>query len=356
MKQRHDRDLMSAQHQLCFTGEELLGYRYGNIDPELRYQIFYHLNVEKCKRCRGLFRSLRKPGEEAVMAPKRGLEKAERLKYTPVPQIMPQRLKKGQIWTTTASPRNMHGEIVHNAPIGVPVLIIKPGNGENDLENIIRVIPIALDVEYSFDSYSLALNETSPLMFPILLEIFNERPMLAGNLVEYKGPVCDADMDRIEEAREVYQQEQIPQPGKEILEWMQKEIKCTEYLTFPVNEALWEEEIAEEGVEIFLEPYRKAADTTGVELEEITTHTLTERGDFSLFIIQKRDLVLLRFISDVIEPQDAEINGEKKDMVNMGSGIFEGVLGEVSTIPESLELKIVVKGEEFLFPIQFRRK
>jgi hypothetical protein len=356
MKRRPTRDPASSQYQFCYTGEELLEYRSGQITPEKRSQIFHHLNVEKCKRCRELFRSLKESAEEVIPSriPEPILEKIKGQKDTPVIHITPQRLERGQVWTTVPTPKNMHGEIVCTVPMGVPVLIIRAGNGERNLNNIIRVIPISFDVDYHFEEHTLVLNEYSPLPFPILLEIFNERPMFAGNLGEYRGSVSYEDMDRIEEARKIYQHDEIPRPDEEILEWMQKEIKLTEYLTFPVNEGLWEEEIDEEGVEIILYPYKKAADTIGVELSEIKEHLLIEKDGFSLFIIQKRDLLLLRYLSDRIEPQELKINGEKKVMESLGSGTWQFLLGEVNTISEYLELKIVVNGEELLFPIQFR--
>ena len=358
MKRHLERDPASSQYQFCYTGDELLQYRSGKVKPEKRSQIFRHLNVEKCKRCRELFHSLKEPAEELMPSriPGPVLEKLKIKKHPPVIHITPRNLKKGQIWTTTSNPKNTHGEIVSTITIGIPVLIISAGSGERGLKNIIRVIPISLDVDYHFGEYSLVLNKTSPLKFPILLEIFNERPMFAGNLGEYLGSVSNEELTQIEEARKIHQNEKISRPAKEILEWMQKEIKLTEYLTFPVNEGLWEEEIDEEGIEIILEPYRKAADATGVELSEIKTHVLMEADEFSIFIIQKRDQVLLRHVSDTIEPQDVQVDGEPKGMTKIAPGVFEILLGEVNIVPESSELKITINEEQLTFQLQFTRK
>ncbi|MEA3360708.1 MAG: hypothetical protein U9R17_15060 [Thermodesulfobacteriota bacterium] len=358
MKRHLERDPASSQYQFCYTGDELLQYRSGKVTREKRSQIFFHLNVEKCERCRELFHSLKEPAEVSMPSriPVAVLEKLTRKKDTPVIHVTPSNLKEGQIWTTAPDPKNTHGEIVSTITIGIPVLIISAGSGERDLKNIIRVIPISLDVDYHFGGYSLVLNETSPLKFPTLLEIFNERPMLAGNLGEYRGSLSDKDIFRVKEARKAHQNEEISSPGKEILEWMQKEIKLTEYLTFPVNEGLWEEEIDEEGIEIILYPYRKAADTSGVELSEIKTHMLMETDKFSLFIIQKRDHVLLRYVSDTIEPQNVRVDGESKVMKEIGSGLFELLLGEVNMVSESSELKITINGEQLTFQLCFTRK
>jgi len=235
-------------------------------------------------------------------------------------------------------------------PFAIPVLIIAAGSGEKNLQNIIRVIPISRDIEYQLKGESLALDNTNPLNHSLLLEIFNERPMLAGNLGKYLGSVSASDLKSTQAVRNQFLTGKIAKPDKDYLDWKQKEIKLTEYLTFPVNAALWE---AEHEHEIELVLFRKAADTLGLELSKIKPHRLMKTDEFSLWIIQKRDEALLRFISDKIKPGNIEINAREKTMSREKSGIYQNSLGCVRQLPEYMKIKFSIKRESIVFNLRF---
>jgi len=268
----------------------------------------------------------------------------------------PQRLEKGQIWTTIPEPRDMNGQASSPVSMSIPVMVWWAGRGKKTLDNIIRVIPLSLDTEFCMEPETVLLTEAeSPLGYPILLTIFNERPMLAGNLGEYCDSLSEDVLSRVTEVRRRFLDGKMSKPDRDYIVWKDKEIELTKYLTFPVNEGLWEEQIEERRVKIPLLPYRKAADTTGVELSEIKPHVLMETDEFSLSIIQKRDQVLLRHVSDTIEPQYVRVDGEPKVMVRKQPGTFELILGEVDVVQGSSELQITLQGEQLTFQLQFKR-
>lgn len=376
MKKLRKRDPASPQYQFCYTSDELLEYRSGKLPPEIRSKVFHHLNVEKCERCRELILSIKKPvGETTPVKRSRSiLDKLMKKRDIYVPPQTPLKLTKGQIWTTLPEARNTHGKVIGSAPIATPVLVFWPGNGQKKLNNIIRVIPISIDIEFQLKGESLVIQESSPLGYPILIKIFDEKPMLAGNLGEYRGEVSQEDLAQVKSLREEFLDGKTSKSDKDYLVWKRKEMELTKYLCFPVNEAVWEEEVEIETqkhlrdadlarkiilttmiVVVVLHRYRKAADTSGIELSEIKPHVLMETDEFSLSIIQKRDQVLLRHVSDTIEPQDLRVDGKAKAMARKGLGTFELVLGEVDVVPESSELQITLQGEHLTFQLQFKR-
>lgn len=374
MKKLRKKDPASSQHQLCYTGEELLQYKSEKLPPEKRSRIFHHLNVEKCERCRRLYFLLKEPDEGTItpgFTPSI-MEKIKKRKIAHRTCPVPLRLEKGQIWTTSPEPKNTYGKIVGSAAIGVPVMIIFPGSGEKTLENIIRVVPISCDIEFRLSGESLVLDKTSPLQYPILLEIFNERPMFAGNLGEYRGSISSEDLRRVVALRKRFMDGETLKPDTEYLAWKQKEIELTDYLTFPVNEGIWEDapDSAEklwedlpvtmkyvaddvEPIMIRLEEYRKAADTTGIRLFEIRPHVLMETDDVSILIVQAKDKVLLRLTSAVSKPEELRINGKFLTMPQTNTGLYEILLGYVNQMPESMEIMITVGKETFQFYPEF---
>jgi|LGVF01.1.fsa_nt_gb hypothetical protein len=244
MKNLRKKDPASSQHQFCYTGEELLQYRSEKLPPEKRSRIFDHLNVEKCERCRRLYFSVKKPDEETITPgfDPSIMKKIKKRKIAPRTCPVPLKLEKGQIWTTSLEPENIYGEIVGSVAMGIPVMIIFPGSGKMSLENIIRVIPISCDIEFQLEGESLVIDKASPLQYPILLEIFNEKPMFAGNLEEYSGSISSEDLMKVIALRKQFLDGETSKPDPEYLAWKQKEIELTGYLTFPVNESIWEED------------------------------------------------------------------------------------------------------------------
>lgn len=374
MKKLRKKDPASSQHQLCYTGEELLQYQSEKLPPEQRSRIFHHLNVEKCERCRRLYLSVKEPDKETITPGFASsiIEKIKKRKIAHRTCPVPMRLEKGQIWTTSPKPKNIYGEIVGSAAMGVPVMIIFPGSGEKSLKNIIRIIPVSCDIEFQLEGESLVIDKTSPLQYPILLEIFNEKPMFAGNLEEYRGSISSEDLMKVIALRKQFMDGETSKPDTKYLAWKQKEIEITDYLTFPVNEGIWEDapdsaeklwedlpatiaHIADEvePVIIRLEEYRKAADATGARLFEIRPHVLMETDDISILIVQVRDKVLLRLTSAVRKPEKLRIDGEYLTMPQTNPGLYEVLLGYVKQMPESMKIMITVGKETFQFHPKF---
>ena len=368
MKKQRRKDAASFQLQFCFSGDDLLRYRTGKVPSELRSQIFYHLNVEECQRCRNLCLTVQglRQDTSSVEPNQRMIDRLQQETGTYMAPPVPLRLQKGQIWTTSAQPRNRRGEVVAAVVMAVPVLIMSSGNGGRSLENKIRVLPLSNDMGFHLAGETLALHDDSPLNYPILVEIFNESPMLGGNLGEYRGSVSKSQLREIQMLRDRYLDGPIAiKPDKPYLKWKQKEMEMTRYLSFPVNEAIWADtvetggNIAETGtpnatvVDLFLMPYKKAADADGVDLSELRPHILMEEDAFTLAIVQKGDRVLLRFVSDSLIPE-IFMDDEKIPMDKKADGLLEAVLGYSAEMPEAMTLKGVIAGNRFVFHLRFR--
>ncbi|OQY50304.1 MAG: hypothetical protein B6240_01930 [Desulfobacteraceae bacterium 4572_87] len=335
MKRGLKRDVASYQLRYCFSGEALWRYFKGNLSSEERSRIYHHLNVEKCRRCRTLFMSLQQPesDERPVPLNTRMIERLKGKMEKPAKPPVPLRLDRFQVWTTSPTPRNRMGEPLATIPLAVPVLIISPGNKKKTFENRIRVFPLSRDTDFYFEPETLKIESGGPLHYPFLVEIFNETPMQAGNLGEYRGDVQREQRDKIEAVRRRFSEKTDIKPDKEYLKWKQREMDMTRYLALPVNMDIWPDEA--ETVEFDVRPYRLAADAGGLELDEITPRMVMEGEDFSLFILQKRDQILLRFVSDTLTP-DISVDGQSRRMAPTLSGLFEGVLGNADQIPASM--------------------
>lgn len=143
------------------------------------------------------------------------------------------KVEKGQIWTTDTEVKDRLGKVVHTVPMAVPVMICNVW--END---VVRVLPLSFDIDfrYGFESVILKLSRLGS----VLAEIFNERPMLAGNLGECRDSAGADDLKRISEAREKFLDgyRETLLPDNDYLEWRKKEIELAKYLTLPVNLSL----------------------------------------------------------------------------------------------------------------------
>ena len=369
MKKHRKKNAASFQLQFCYSGDELLNYRSGKIDSEMRSRIFHHLNIEKCQRCRDIYLTFENPqkDETPIRHNKRIIDKLQKEmgKYRACP--VPLRLEKFQIWTTSPEPKNRQGDVEITVPMAVPVVIIAPGTGEKKPDNIIRVFPVSNDIEFYLEGDSLMINEDSPLRYPFLVEIFNERSMLSVNLEEYRGSLTKVQSRKIQGLRDRHLKRVKIKPDKQYLEWKQKEMDLTEYLTLPVNEKSGEDSAENRwafarsehsvltDVDIILVPYRKAADTSGIELSEIKPCILIDKDNFSLSVVQKGDQVLLRFLSDSLTPEQIFIDDKKVEMNKKADGFFEVPAGYSVNIPESMEITAVVEKNRFGFKLMFRR-
>ena len=123
MKKHRKRDAASSQLQFCYSGDDLLGYRTGKIDPKIRSRIFYHLNVEKCQRCREIYLTLKKPQKDESPSRRSSyiIDKLQKKtgKYRARP--VPLRIEKSQIWTTSPEPKSRLGEVIATVPMAAAV-------------------------------------------------------------------------------------------------------------------------------------------------------------------------------------------------------------------------------------------
>ncbi|MBW1946787.1 MAG: hypothetical protein JRI33_02495 [Deltaproteobacteria bacterium] len=353
MKKRK-KDPASFQYGSCFTGDELLGYREGGLPAAKRAEIFYHLNVEKCERCRHLLLIAERGdyGHEPAGAARKIIE---RLKNTvsrpPVP--VPEKIREGQIWTTTPQPRSAGG-------MAPPVLVISAGNGEKSPDNIIRVIPVSFDTQYGLSGETFVLDKHNPLNYPVLLEIFNERPMPAGNLDEYRGLISPDEMKRIIGIRARFLNGNVAEPDEEYLAWKEKEIKMAECLSFPLNEFPGGEgKHLKKDVEIPVMAYRKAAATEEGELSEVNPHVLMKTNKLFLGIVQVRDRFLLRFASkdkNLKPPSAVLVDTRSIPLEKKGPGLFEAVLGYAEHMPDRMDIKMDIGGAGLVFNVRYTRR
>jgi hypothetical protein len=357
MKKMRKRDSASFQQSTCFDGEELLEYRNGGLPAEKRTRLFYHLNVEKCRRCRDLYRMLN-PGEAREESPNVSGKIIERLrKAAPATRRFPAPIKieRGQIWTTSPRPKSVRGEILARLGAALPVLVISGGNGEKTLSNTLRVALLSFDTEYELEGETVFLDSGNPLNYPILLEIFNERPMLAGNLDEYRGLLSSEDLGLIMEIRAQFLDGRAAEPDEDYLAWKEKEINLAEYLSFPVNEAIWEEEEIK-AVDIPVVPYRKAAATSEEGLSDVEPHVLLKTDGVFLGIVQIRDRFLLRLVAgEEYETSLPPILVETRpvSLEQIAPGVHEVLLGYADQIPETMQIRAEVEGRDFVFQIRF---
>jgi len=264
---------------------------------------------------------------------------------------MPLRLEPGQIWTTTPQPRNRNGRVVDKVPMAIPVVVVSPGSGIRCLDNMIKVVPISCDTDYYLKGDSLKLVKNSPLGYPILLEVFNGRLMLAGNLVEFRGYICPSDRKRLCRMHQQYLNECVKEPDPEYLVWKKNEILLAGYLGYAVDRIR-----VKEKTEIDLFSYRKAADDRGLMLSEIEAHILMKTEAFSMAIVQKRDKVFLRNVSAKISQNALYIDGHQIKLKKKSSGVCDVPIGYVDQIAPTIDVYTIINDEAYLFGIRFCKK
>ena len=348
MNDYRQKDPASSQNLFCFTADELIQYRSGNIDLKKKSDIDYHLYSEKCKRCLELYLSSKISGVEDAYDLSRPSKEKDTVKNFPRKKIgQPSLLEKGQIWTTSCDVRQMNGTISGTVEMAVPVCIYNPGNGEKSINNQIRVFPVSVDTEYHCEGYDVIINAPDPLNIPVLIAVFDEKSMLAGNLSECLCTLHEEDMARIQTVRNQFIDGNVKQPDPDIIKWQQKENELSLYLSGAVNESLWEES------EVHLEPYRKAADDSGIMLSEIKQHILAETDEYAIAILQKRDKVYLRFVSEKVKPLDILINSQAVPIISENPGQYETLLGYVEQLSGITEITIRTSGGELNFVKNF---
>ena len=356
MKKKRSLDIASLQYQDCLTSQEIINYKKGDLSPEGRQAVFHHLNIDKCPRCRELYLSLtaKQPSKErhidlsALKMPRL----SSHVRSWPGPQDKLPKLAKGQIWTTDPEPRDIQGQVLVRLAASMPVLIIHAGNESKAIDNIIRVLPISLDTDFHCQPWTYFLNEeSSPLGYKVLIEIFNERPMLAGNLKAFRGGITLELLEVIEESRKEFLRSELEIKDRDIRKWQEKELELADYLSKPVNEMLWADGVS--NLKIHLVQYASAAMVDEISLEEISPHVLAVEENFSLTLVQKRDHVFIQFQSETEILDEISINKEHGKITQKEDGLWEIFLGSVNQIPNQIELKLAVRDEQYLYQLQF---
>jgi hypothetical protein len=236
------------------------------------------------------------------------------------------RLAAGQVWTVAPPPPGTTLTTGERIYMGTPVVIVDPGSKKSAGENQIRCMPLSVDTDFHLPAESVLIEKAdSPLGYAMLVEVFNERPMLERDLRRYQGELSPEVMRKLDEMRGrlwTVDQTAESQSPPEYRQWKRLEIEMAAYLSVPVNEALWAEEdeagagvprgdregISAEGsdlyvtdqgvvvVSIWLQPVRLAAETEGIALSEIHPNLFWQDERLTAGIVQTRDRVRLKVI------------------------------------------------------------
>ena len=360
----------SAQFGDCYTFNELLRYRMGEVSITERREIFNHLNVSHCSRCRQIYDSLpEKPNlptheQEGTLSENddKCLELYKlRKKHSEnkANLVTPFRLFEGQIWTTQTAVKDTNGKIIGNVKSSIPVMIVDVGNGSKGPENIIKIVPISVDINYFCHGRSVCVDKGQPLAYPFVLSAVNEIPMLAVNLGDYRGYLQKDKLEEYYRTRNMFLDGKAPKPDKELQEWEQREVETTEYLSAPVNLCLDDdddimEETGEIGtLQVELQKYSLAADDTEIDLSELHSSNLLSNDEFDLVIIQKRERLLLRFYSKEYRPDEIKVNDKLSEMSEVEPNIYELDLGHVDHVRKSIDLELLVAKRQFKFHCEF---
>jgi len=380
------RKLNSASpHYLdCFSVEDLVDYITGKIAPEQRKKVFNHLNLEKCGHCRKLYLEAeiiaknRNSEAETVAAADDFFTDPERLEWlmqrkrprkTPPP--LPKTLGKGQIWTTSQRIVDHTGKVVDTVKYAYPVMIVDAGSncGINP-ENVIRVVPISVDTEFVHPGHSLELDRKH-LHYAAIIEVFNEKPMLAVNLKEYRSNLTSAELADYSQTRMNFVEGKTETPDVEVELWEKKELQLTEYLSHPVNVVVKENgrkdnivkfpmtsSVANSDVEtvaghsdvcnltpvIELYQYQLAAADDDIFVPESAPDILYSSPTLKIAVIQRRNSIFCqilvgdrRTVEEPIVPVFT-VDGQPQDLTEKYPQVYEVKLGEVGQVPQKLEL------------------
>ena len=330
-------DPASPHYLHCYTLGELAAYVEDRLDPEKRAAVFYHLNQEKCERCRELYQLTREVGlvqdEDGYLPSKTPvdstrlawLKQKKRKTFTSPPA--PVKLEKGQVWISNSNVRGAGGRYIDTVEYAYPVIIVDPGSGTMTFDNLIRVVPLSVDTDFSWPGHSLLLLPSNPVGYSCLVEIFNERPMLAGNLKSYCGILSSEDLQNFSRERQKWLSGDVVEPDAEIKDWEARELQLADYLSAPVNGMVWDgeemEEIFPDGTDVEvvsvreicqpveLTDYALAAstdETADVPLSDVHVYPLHSDGDLDVILSQERDRVSLVITLAVGEPKNFTVN------------------------------------------------
>ena len=381
MKTKKKNSPFSQQLQSCFTAEELWQYRYGQAEPALRLAVQAHLTQDRCKSCTEIFMTL--PPEpmqtdipDSLSAGGQRLLKKWAGKTSAIKlEEHPATLTAGQIWSTKACLSMSDFKPEWNVPIGGPVMIIHPGEG---IENrVIRVLPISTDTLYTRPPDSLMISDASLPACPLLVEIFNERPMLAEHLDRYLGQIGESDFMAICDARNAYidMTDDGEPTDPEYDKWVKHEIRLAEHLSTPVM-AMLESDIwvgeppppeppgeKEPSIpiwmisELMIEPfYLNSQGTEAAETLPPEPLILLDQPEFQLGLVQKQDRIVLRLITPDPSSVLIQIDGTAVELLPVSGDVQEAVIGYALNMPDQMEIIIFYQDKKWGFQPKFTVK
>ncbi|MEW6259424.1 MAG: hypothetical protein AB1547_05905 [Thermodesulfobacteriota bacterium] len=362
-------------YRRCFPFSEMEKYRYGGLDPEIRKRIFEHLNVEQCAYCRERFLVLQ-PNLTEIHAPVELSDAAKRISenFKPIaclqgPCLKPLFLRKGQIWKTRACVLDHNGKPGVTVPISPPVIVMDSGETRKlDFTNIIRVIPTLLPTNKDAEAPlgSVFLPDSNPLKIPVLAEVFNECSMLAANLDRYLGTLSiDAYAAVIDCRKRWLEAGNTLTLVPEVSRWMEREREATAHLRYSVD-SLVNDTIIESsadrtdcmevcGMAIRRMPLAASDERNRIELpfEAMTLYT-SEKA--ILGILQDRSEIRLRLFIDGAPPDRVYVDGKPYSFERHDhpDGAYHQLrLGYVEQMPVSMEIRLILDGEERVFTPEF---
>ncbi len=366
-----DNDIFkSGSLQYCFTIDQLWQYRYGKLEPSLRTRIFEHLKNDRCDYCRERFLTLRPHlpefTETSTLSPtaQRLLDELKQSGKKGQAKLQPLFLFRGSIWSTRAVVRSYDGSAGITVPVAGPVLILSHGDKTLGLNNAIHVIPLSDDITHVVDPLTYKLGPCNPLGYPALVEIFNVRAMLAGNLDRFVGSLSSKVFHEIMIRRERFIDGNLEIAENPIFErWCLREQEETAYLSWSVldlaDEADTSTTLTDEELVYALEPVRLAAeDESDESVAADLPHDLLElyvSDHHHLIIVQKNNHLFLRLWTDRDHPEVLYLNGIEHSLKKSAQSqdIFECDLGNGDHVAFAMEIRIRLDGEERIFCPEF---
>lgn len=347
---KREKDPSSLQFNRCFTSEQLFLYKTGNISDNNRKKIFHHLNVEKCARCRLIIQLLEPdqfPSEKTIKRAEKTHPSCLRTHLRKGVSI-PKQIETGQIWTVN---------IPEYEGILPPVLITHPGKGKKTKDNIIRIMPLSFDIEFHLLGETVQIDRKNPLGYPILVEIFNERPMMAEHLNEYRGKISKKHMKEINNARIKFIEGNIGPEDEEFKGWKSQELRLCETLSYPANRLLLKDEIPGETIEFPIVEYLKAADTSELHISDLNAQTLLYKKGIIFGLVQDRDRIVLRWIIDFrkMKPPKTQLNDKLIEFIKKTHDIYEAEIGYIDNLPQEIEIKTEFEDKIYSYKILFKK-
>lgn len=352
----------SWQHQLCPSPQEIRDYKYGHLDPARRSVVGRHLR--RCRVCAKIYRApYTLHQDDSVPLERTDLKAVIEKLYRQTPNVPtheadPLHLGSGQVWTVAPPPPGATLTTGERIYMGTPVVIVDPGNKQRTEGNEIRCMPLSNDTDFHLPTETILIPAVdSPLGFAFLVEVFNERPMLARDLRRYQGAISSGQMRELNHVRQQFWfsglEEGMPTPP-DYKEWKHLEIEMAAYLSAPVNTALWPDAEDDEGKVVWLQPYRLAADK-GIELKENHHTNLWQDQRLVASIIQTRNRLRLKVVWRQGGPGRVLVDGR---LIAACDGDAEEQyfdLGTVADIPGALNIEIQLADDVIRIPANFQR-